>query len=85
MAPDSISMNSIPHVDKSEGRLHWVTTFKQRLNLNVHRKHRDFIIFIYLSSSFFKLWKYANTFTRRLEYTEHSYIQFHYILQLFFK
>ena len=55
MAPDSISMNSIPHVDKSEGRLRWVTTFKQRLNLNVHRKHRDFIIFIYLSSSFFKL------------------------------
>ena len=32
---------------------------------------------------FFKLWKYDDTFTADLENTEHSYIQFHYILQLF--
>ena len=84
MAPDSISMKSIPHVDESEGRLrlhHYVQAASQP---ECAQKAQG-ILFIYLSFSLFKLWKYANTFTRRLEYTEHSYIQFHYILQLFFK
>ena len=33
----------------------------------------------------FKLQKYDNTFTRVLDNTGQSYIQFHYMLQLFFK
>ena len=33
----------------------------------------------------FKLWKYDNTFIGDLENTEQGHLQFHYILQLFFK
>ena len=40
-------------------------------------------LFFFFPFLFFKLWKYDNTFTADLENTEHSYISFHYTLQLF--
>ena len=56
----------------------------------IHNWNKSFVILnaIYNHFSFFlffKLWKYDNTFIGDLENTEHSYIQFYHILQLFFK
>ena len=64
-----------------EGR-GWVRGAGQ-MGRNLNKEHGSF--FLSLSISLFRLWKYVNTFTGDLGNTEQSYIQFHCILQLFFK
>ena len=64
-----------------EGERGWVSGVKVDRNLN--KEHGS--LFLSLSLLLFKLLKYGNTFTGDLENTEQSYIQFHCILQLFFK